>query len=166
LDVISVIKIKLIAFQKQQKQTLEVIPPGVEKCLSVPNIFQLPAKGECLGATAVDRVMVFTQNGFRGVMKPERVKLVQTLADMVILQPDIPTVQEVRGWVPLHSLFVETSRVVSTSGCSSSQSGQSADPDLDAAMQASLNHVLLLSPLSLMLLSDTLPHVETRTVFC
>lgn len=51
---------------------------------------------DCGGATAVDRVLVRTGNGFRLVQGPARRALVDSLAQQVLLSPNRPSAAEVR----------------------------------------------------------------------
>ena len=129
IDVMNAVKTKLLKLTDTNIRKNNV-HAGIQKCLDDPYIFERAAKGHTCGATAIDRVLVHTQNGFRGVMARERRALVPDLAEKVLQNPDIPTIEEVSSWVPLHT-FANMSQHLQ----SSLQADSQHDADFNSAVQ-------------------------------
>jgi hypothetical protein len=93
IEVIKAVDKKIQALQNQAGVTASD-PDCIHKLLN--DAWQAPTSSS-VDATAVDRVLVSTGNGFRDVRGPDRRELVERLAKEVLLNPRRPSAREVRA---------------------------------------------------------------------
>jgi hypothetical protein len=67
---------------------------------------------ECMGACAVDRALVRQDGPFKRLSRADRQQLIATVVEEVLLNPSVPSRQELRQWVPLQDLDVPESEDV------------------------------------------------------